>query len=42
VEAFLGLVGDEWRSLFHDIRTREFRYVKPDKRLLVDLAQVRE
>lgn len=40
VDAFFGLIGDEWRPLFSDIRTREFRYVKPDKRLLLDLAEV--
>lgn len=40
VDAFFELVGQEWRSLFSEIRTREFRYVKPDKRLLLELAEV--
>jgi hypothetical protein len=40
VDAFFGLVGEEWRSLFSEIRTREFKYVKPDKRLLLELAEV--
>lgn len=41
VDAFFRLVGEEWRSAFDAIRTREFRYVKPDKRLLLSLAEVR-
>jgi hypothetical protein len=40
VDAFFNLVGQEWRSLFSEIRTREFKYVKPDKRLLLELAEV--
>jgi hypothetical protein len=40
VDAFFGLVGEEWRGLFSEIRTREFKYVKPDKRLLLELAEV--
>jgi hypothetical protein len=40
VDAFFDLVGQEWRQLFGEIRTREFRYVKPDKRLLLELAEV--
>lgn len=40
VEAFFSLVGPEWRALFSEVRTREFAYVKPDKRLLLDVAQV--
>jgi hypothetical protein len=40
VDAFFGLVGDEWRGLFSEIRTREFKYCKPDKRLLLELAEV--
>lgn len=40
VAAFFQLTGEEWRSLFSEIRTREFKYVKPDKRLLLDVAQV--
>ncbi len=41
VDAFFDLVGEQWRSTFSLIRTREFNYVKPDKRLLVSVAQVR-
>jgi len=41
VAAFFNLIGEEWRQLFSEVRTREFRYVKPDKRLLLDVAQVR-
>jgi hypothetical protein len=41
VDAFFELVGQEWRGLFSEIRTREFKYVKPDKRLLLELAEVR-
>jgi hypothetical protein len=41
VDAFFRLVGEEWRGTFDAIRTREFRYVKPDKRLLLSLAEVR-
>lgn len=41
VDAFFELVGQEWRQLFTEVRTREFAYVKPDKRLLLDLAEVR-
>jgi hypothetical protein len=40
VDAFFNLIGEEWRSLFCEIRTREFRFVKPDKRLLIEVAQV--
>lgn len=40
VDAFFNLVGQEWRQLFSEIRTREFKYVKPDKRLLLELAEV--
>jgi hypothetical protein len=40
VDAFFGLVGQEWRGLFDEIRTREHKYVKPDKRLLLELAEV--
>eukprot|EP00882_Tetradesmus_deserticola_P026609 GHRQ01029368.1.p2 GENE.GHRQ01029368.1~~GHRQ01029368.1.p2 ORF type:complete len:199 (+),score=73.62 GHRQ01029368.1:137-733(+) len=39
VAAFFQLIGEEWRGLFSEVRTREFRYVKPDKRLLLDVAQ---
>jgi hypothetical protein len=41
VDAFFKLIGEEWRGAFDAIRTREFRFVKPDKRLLLSLAQVR-
>jgi hypothetical protein len=40
VAAFFELIGEEWRGLFSEIRTREFKYVKPDKRLLLDVAEV--
>ena len=40
VDAFFRLIGEEWRAVFDAIRTREFRFVKPDKRLLLSLAQV--
>eukprot|EP00775_Hariotina_reticulata_P013404 gene13404-13532_t len=39
VAAFFDLIGEEWRQLFSEVRTREFKYVKPDKRLLLDVAQ---
>ncbi|KAF8065826.1 haloacid dehalogenase-like protein [Scenedesmus sp. PABB004] len=39
VAALFALIGEEWRTLFSEVRTREFRYVKPDKRLLLDVAQ---
>ena len=38
VDAFFRLVGEEWRAAFDAVRTREFRFVKPDKRLLLSLA----
>ncbi len=40
VEAFLRLIGPEWAGLFSQVLTREFRYVKPDRRLLLHVAQV--
>uniref|UniRef100_A0A383VST6 Methyltransferase domain-containing protein n=1 Tax=Tetradesmus obliquus TaxID=3088 RepID=A0A383VST6_TETOB len=39
VAAFFQLIGEEWRGLFSEVRTREFKYVKPDKRLLLDVAE---
>ncbi|KAI8468343.1 MAG: HAD-like domain-containing protein [Monoraphidium minutum] len=39
VDAFFRLIGEEWRPAFDAIRTREFRFVKPDKRLLLSLAE---
>jgi hypothetical protein len=39
VDAFFKLVGEEWRPVFDAVRTREFRFVKPDKRLLLSLAE---
>lgn len=39
VDAFFRLIGEEWRSAFDAIRTREYRFVKPDKRLLLSLAK---
>jgi len=40
VNAFFSLLGEEWRPLFSQILTREYRYIKPDKRLLLDVAKV--
>ncbi len=40
VDAFLRLIGPEWSPIFDPVLTREFRYVKPDKRLLLHVAQV--
>eukprot|EP00887_Chlorella_sp_A99_P004575 scaffold4.g4575.t1 len=39
VNAFFALVGEEWRSAFDILLTREHRYVKPDKRALLHFAQ---
>jgi len=39
VQAFFDLVGPEWAALFDPVLTREFPYVKPDKRLLEHVAQ---
>lgn len=41
VQAFLDLIGPEWASLFDTVLTREFAFVKPDRRLLLHVAQVR-
>jgi len=38
VDAFFRCAGEEWRALFSEIRTREFEFVKPDRRLLLDVA----
>ena len=40
VDAFFGLIGREWQPLFDPVLTREFRFVKPDKRALQHFAQV--
>lgn len=40
VQAFFGLVGQEYAALFDPVLTREFAYVKPDRRLLEHVAQV--
>jgi HAD superfamily hydrolase (TIGR01549 family) len=39
VETLFELVGQEWSSLFDMILTRESQFSKPDKRLLVDVAE---
>lgn len=39
VDAFLSLIGPEWGSLFDIVLTREFSFVKPDKRLLLHVAE---
>ncbi len=41
VQAFLDLIGPEWSDLFSPVLTREFAFVKPDKRLLLHVAEVR-
>lgn len=40
VDAFFSLIGEEWRAVFDPVLTREFRYVKPDKRALAHFAEV--
>jgi HAD superfamily hydrolase (TIGR01509 family) len=39
VNAFLDLIGPEWAGFFDPLLTREFAFVKPDKRLLLHVAQ---
>ncbi|EFJ44982.1 hypothetical protein VOLCADRAFT_106209 [Volvox carteri f. nagariensis] len=39
VAAFFRIIGPEWSGLFSQVLTREFKYVKPDRRLLVHVAQ---
>ena len=39
VDAFLRLIGPEWSGLFDIVLTREFPFVKPDKRLLLHVAK---
>lgn len=39
VGAFLDLLGPEWAGIFDPLLTREFAFVKPDKRLLLHVAQ---
>jgi Haloacid dehalogenase-like hydrolase len=39
VDAFFSVIGEEWRGLFRPVLTREHVFVKPDKRLLLGLAQ---
>ena len=39
VDAFLRLIGPEWSGLFDIVLTREFPFVKPDKRLLYHIAK---
>lgn len=38
VEAFFRLLGGAWRGKFSQVLTREFKYVKPDRRLLLHVA----
>ncbi|GAX82142.1 hypothetical protein CEUSTIGMA_g9570.t1 [Chlamydomonas eustigma] len=38
VKAFFDLIGPEWEGLFDPVLTREFPFVKPDKRLLLHVA----
>ena len=38
-KAFFNLIGPEWSSLFSPVLTREYHYVKPDPRLLMDVAK---
>ncbi|KAG2487568.1 hypothetical protein HYH03_013847 [Edaphochlamys debaryana] len=39
VEAFFNLIGPEWAGIFSQVLTREFKYVKPDRRLLAEVAK---
>lgn len=39
VNAFFSLLGGSWRDRFSQVLTREFKYVKPDRRLLLHVAQ---
>ena len=39
VQAFLDLIGPDWALLFDPVLTREYSFVKPDKRLLLNVAQ---
>ncbi|KXZ45261.1 hypothetical protein GPECTOR_56g357 [Gonium pectorale] len=39
VAAFFGLIGPEWAALFSQVLTREFDFVKPDRRLLAHVAK---
>jgi phosphoglycolate phosphatase-like HAD superfamily hydrolase len=41
VKAFFDRIGPQWQSLFDPVLTREFPFVKPDKRLLLHVAKVR-
>ena len=38
VDAFFGLLGAGWRGRFSTVLTREFQFVKPDRRLLLHVA----
>ena len=38
-EALFGLLGERWRNRFSPLLTRHFRFVKPDRRLLLHVAQ---
>ncbi|KAG2444612.1 hypothetical protein HXX76_001356 [Chlamydomonas incerta] len=39
VAAFFNLIGPEWAGLFSQVLTREFDFVKPDRRLLTHVAK---
>lgn len=39
VDAFFATLGEEWRPLFSPMLTREFKYVKPDKRTLQHFSE---
>ncbi|GAB4824051.1 hypothetical protein N2152v2_011097 [Parachlorella kessleri] len=39
VDAFFNIIGQEWHSLFSPVLTRQFQYVKPDKRALTHFAE---
>lgn len=39
VDAFFTLLGGKWRERFSQVLTREYKYVKPDRRLLLHVAE---
>lgn len=40
VDSLFGLLGEHWRPRFDPILTRHFQYVKPDRRLLLHVAEL--
>ena len=40
VDSLFGLLGEQWRGRFDPILTRHFQYVKPDRRLLLHVAEL--